>query len=379
MPIVMKRVAIYIIFLFSMQKLAAQDMVVSSYFVGADVRDSWIELLVTADNLDIRQWLLGDYSPNGGGHLSNYESIKFRQISYWTHLRKGTIILIYCRSVNSSNIAYPSDLSKDDGFIALNAQNATYFEDCPATSDAKLDLDALADMVTIKYSSEIHSLGHGTNHSNWTLVSNPKVINAQAGVNNRLIQVTPGSTLPEYDNVIEDTVRTNMTATTLTQGLPNIRSGWLNANSNFWRTCREPLWSSPALSISTNTLRTADTLVWSLMTDPYPNDSLQGYLILSCGSNNFTNPTDGVTYQVGDPIGSAQVVGIVNYSQLNRFVNTHPAECNRTYYRVYAFRFKTDEPNGNNYHLARGRAYNQAFYASGNSARANPIPILFHY
>ncbi|OYU95199.1 MAG: hypothetical protein CFE21_12910 [Bacteroidetes bacterium B1(2017)] len=376
----MKKTLTFIAFLTWLQLAHAQNMVVSSYYVAADKRDSWIELLVTSDNLDIREWLVGDYDVNGGGHLSNYASIKFKSINFWNHLRRGTIILIYCRSTNSSNVPYSIDTSKADGFISVHAQFSAVFDDCPANSDPKLDLQSLAEMITIKYDIPIHSLGHGTNHSNWLMVANPKVINNQAGSSNKLIQVCPGATLAGYDNIIEDTVKTNMTSTGLSLGLPNFRSGNLGSNQAFWNQLREPTWTTPTLTISTNTTHTVDTLRWNVSLDPYSTDLTQGYLILKSNTGIFSSsPVDGTTYTTGTSIGSATIIATLTTSQLSSFVHSHAAECGKIYYRVYAYRYSQDETNGNSYHETRGRAYNQTSFAQGNSTAQNPIPILYHY
>lgn len=356
-------------------------MVVSSYFIGSDQRNSWIELLVTGDNVDARQWKLGDYHPNGGGHLQNYSFITFKNISYWQHLRRGTIIVLFCRRVNASNIPYQRDTNAADGFIQITAQDLTLFDNTPANIDTKLNFHLNNEKVHLidKNGDDIHSLGHGTNHSNFLLVDHPKLINNQVSAPNYQVQVAPGSSILEYDNTQEDTIRTNQIASNFTQGLPNQRSGWLVSNSNFWRNMREPIWPNPSLEVKTNASRTSDTLRWSLAFDPYPSDSVQGYLILKSETGVFSEPTDGISYTVGNIIGSNQVIAVFNSSQVQQFVHTHPLACNKIYYRIYAFRYQSDQLNGNNYHIARGRAYNQTSFAAGSSNRQNPIPTLFHF
>lgn len=366
-----------ICFLFISPYLHAQSMVVSSYYIGEDAKSCWIELLVTEDNTDIRNWTIGDYNANNGGHLNGYQSIAFKPINLWNHLRKGTIIVLYCRSAN----APATDTSAADGFISVHAQLTSVFSSTPTNNSSKLSLNYNTDMITIKNgTTDIHSLGHGGNHGNWNVVNNPKVINEPDGYDNRLIQVCPGANIAGYNNTSEDTIKTNMISSGFTQGLPNIRTTSATDNQNFWLTLREPAWSSPTLTVSSNTNYTTDTLKWNSTTDPYPTDTLQGYLIVSCTTNTFTAlPVDGKTYTNGQSIGNSTIIGIINNSQTLSFTYTHTYECKAVYYRVYAFRFKTDEPNGNNYHVARGRAYNQTNYAQGQSTIPSSTTILYHY
>ena len=372
---------IILLFLFILSYSAkAQDMVVSSYFIGSDFRDSWIELIVTKDNSNIKDWLLGDYEPNGGGHLNNYSSIKFKNKAIWTNLRGGTIILLYCRSLNSAGLANLIDTNAEDGFIAVHAQLTSFFDDCPATNDNKLKIHSSADMITLKLLSHIHSLGHGTNNSNFNINGNPKLYNDQVGLGNRLIQACPAANLAQYNNIKEDTIATNMTALGLTQGLPNIRSGNLDSNLAYWLKLREPSWTAPILNISSNLGRTCDTLKWNVASDLFPSDSTQGYIILKSSNGLFpANPEDGTVYNLGSLIGGNPIIAIISNSQITSYTYTHILDCNKIYYRVFAYRYKSDKINGNGYHRARGRAYNQVNFASGNSSSVNPIPILYHY
>ncbi len=352
-------------------------MVVSSYYIGYDDRDSWLELLVTEDNTDIRNWTIGNYTANNGGHISNYQSITFKSISLWNHLRKGTIIILYCRSAYAPAV----DTSAADGFIRVHAQLTSVFSNTPANNSSKLDINYNTDMITIKNgTTDIHSLGHGGNHGNWNVANNPKVINEPNALEQRLIQVCPGANIAGYTNTIEDTIKTNMISSGFTQGLPNIRTTSATANQTFWLSLREPSWTSPTLTVSSNANHTIDTLKWNGMADPYPADTLQGYMIVSCTTSTFTAlPVDGNTYTNGQSIGNSTIIGIINNSQTLSFTYTHTYECKAVYYRVYAFRFKADELNGNNYHVARGRAYNQTNYAQGQSTIPNSTTILYHY
>lgn len=360
----------------------AQNMVVSSYYIGKDERDSWIELLVTGDNVDARNWRLGDYAPNGGGHLQNFKSISFRNVTIWQHLRRGTIIVLYCRNVDSYSIPYNSDLSPDDGYLEVNAMDTSIFSNVPLLFDTKLNFHPTNEKVHIldATGTDVHSLGHGTNHSNFLMARNPKVVNLGPASLDLQIQVCPGGSIAEYDNVKEDTIKTNTTKINLTLGLPNQRLGNTVSNTQFWNSMREPQWLLPTLTVAPNATRTHDTLVWNTCVDPYTADSTQGYLVLRSTTGIFSaSPTDGTTYTNGDVIGNATVVGVINSSLATSMVTSRSNLCNATYYRVYAFRYSTDEANGNSFHVSRGRAYNQTTYASGSSTRMNPVPILYHY
>jgi gliding motility-associated-like protein len=74
---------------------------------------------------------------------------------------------------------------------------------------------------------------------------------------------------------------------------------------------------------------------------------------------------------VGETIGGATVVAVIPSSQTLAFDDTYSIPCGASvYYQVYAYRYATDGPNGNNYNVARGRAYNESSFASASASIA---------
>ena len=194
----------------------------------------------------------------------------------------------------------------------------------------------------------------------------PRLNHAQSLVSGEAVFVCPGSNLNEYGtNAPQNgTTYTGKSYTLLTFGLPNECASSSTANSEYWRSLRQPAWPLPSLnalfSIPSNIF-----LTWNACTDPLPADNTQGYLILRNPVNVFTHPNDGQTYVAGENIGGAIVVAVIPSSQTLSYTDTYPLTCGESvYYRVYAFRYGTDNLNGNNYNAARGRAYNETDFGT---------------
>ncbi|HRE97530.1 MAG TPA: hypothetical protein PK637_12230, partial [Flavobacteriales bacterium] len=95
----------------------------------------------------------------------------------------------------------------------------------------------------------------------------------------------------------------------------------------------------------------------------------------------FGTPVDGTTYTVGATIaGGGEVIAYVdNTSSATHSYTDLSANDNGTYcYRVYAYRFGTDNINGNSFDVARGRAYNTTNFVDVVCA-SNPLPVELLY
>ena len=360
------------LFLFP-ERAVGQPIVVSSYFNSSETNDEWTELLVIQDNLDIRNWSLGD---NNETQTSWQDPIYFNN-PLWQHLRAGTIIVIWHRAINSFGVANPIDIDPSDGFIQVNANNSTYFTG--GLFGSTLEIARLGDIVRIQNSSGgfIHALGHRSSPGNdFTALPNPKLNHTQNLASNEAVFVCPGSEIDDYGTngpQVGTTYTAIASLPNVSQGLPNSNSAYPDANRNFWRSTRQPSWNSPVLNAAVDAGNSQVTLSWSpTITDPYPADNTTGYLILRNTSNSFTNPTDGLTYAAGAFIGSAEVLASLNGSGNNSYVDAVSLSCNDTYYyRIYPYRFSAD--NQGNTDAARGRAYNENQFASAQVSLVAPV------
>lgn len=363
------------------EKAEGQSMVVSSYFNAADPRGEWTELLVISDNLDVRNWTFGDNNSDQDGWQT---PVAFNSIPFWQHLRAGTIIVIFHRPVNFSGIPHPLDVDPADGYIQLAANNTTYFNggdfgSAPGWGGNSLNISGTGDIIRIQNSSGgfIHALGHrATPGISFTALPIPKLNHTESLSSNEAVFVCPGSVIADYGTNAPQ-IGTDFTAIAslpnVSQGLPNSCSSSATANRDFWRSTRQPSWSSPVLNASVNAGNSQVTLSWTpSITDPYPTDNTTGYLILRNTSNSFTPPSDGIIYTTGTFIGSAEVLASLNGSGNNSYVDMVSLSCSDTYfYRIFPYRFSAD--NQGNTDVARGRAYNENQFASAQVSLVAPV------
>jgi hypothetical protein len=378
--------------------LSGQSVFISSYSNESDPRDEFTELIVNDDNVDMRGYSLRD---NNSSTSSWQTAVNFNNTAYWAHLRRGPVIVIHHRGCNSSGVAYTIDSSKADGYIEVSATDGTFFNGgnfpgspCTSSSGNSLNVAATGDLLQLRDAggNHIHALGNDNSAgSSWTTDitgSNLKALmhtaNSSSGDE---IVVCSGDSAARYygscsSNCYESGTAKTAISSTITMGLPNSCSSSSTANSNFWKNLREPDWVSPVLSIKRGVGFLYDTLTWNKATDNYSTDSTEGYIILRNTSNTFTAPADGTTYTNGATIGSAMVVTHIKSSQITSYVDTYTLQCGQTvYYRIYAYRYSTDQFNGNTYNAARGRAYETVnFGAASLSRQPKPVTSLVkHY
>lgn len=350
------------------------SVVVSSYFNGGDTRDEWTELLVTSDNVDLRGFTIRDNNSDQDGWQPH---VTFKNIDLWGHLRAGTVIKLWHRPINSSGIPYSTqDASLADGYLELVLNDINYFSggnfgSSPTWGGSTMSIAATGDIVQIRDASgtHVHALGHkSTPGPHFNSLSLPKLNHSASLTSDDELSICPGSNLNEY-GVLDPQNGTNYTSiqtssASFTPGLPNQCTASALANTDFWRSLRQPQWNNPLGSGNYTPGNTSVVLFWNACTDPYPIDNITGYLILRNTSDNFTSPADGTYYSTGQTIGSAVVAGVITGSQTTTFTDPTPAPCDGVvYYRIYAFRFAQDELNGNGFHPARGPAYNETNFA----------------
>jgi len=333
-------------------QLTAQSVVVSSYFNAASPDSEWSELLVIDDNLDLRNYT---YRDNNSTQNSWMQEINFRNIDFWSNMRAGTVIIIWHRTPN------PLDVNKVDGYIQVAANDPAYFTGGNFPSNT-LNIAAPGDVLQIRNPEgvHVHALGHiASPGPSFTALPSPKLNHTAALSDGEAVMVSPGTNLNEYGTNGPQSGNTwTIKSTSTTFGLPN-NSG---SNSAYWRSLRQPLWITPTLSGTLNPGNTEISLTWNAATDPNPADQTQGYIILRNTVNSFTDPVDGTTYTAGQMIGSATVVAIITSSGTTTYTDVLTIPCNEDrFYRVYAYRYNTDNLQGNSFNVARGRAYNESF------------------
>ncbi len=145
-----KKIAIAIIYLLSALTVQAQSVVINRVFKGTEGEGSTprgrydaIELLVLEDHVDMRNWIIKDYSNavvtgisgDGGGKF------RFRDIAFWKDLRKGTTIVLRqpggtFTANPSPDPAYVEDTDASDFTIDINIRNSNYLRTIVSPSDA---------------------------------------------------------------------------------------------------------------------------------------------------------------------------------------------------------------------------------------------------
>lgn len=350
----------------------AQVAVISSYFnVTSEPRDEWTEILITGENVDLNNYTLRDNNSNQTGWTSTF--ITFSN-PLWSHLRSGTVIVVWHRQFGSSGAMNPLDVSKDDGYIEVHANDNIYFGGSgfgnpPSFAGNTLNIGQPGDILQLRdpAGNHVHALAHksGLPGGDWNSMPSPKLNYPQACANFEEVCVCPGSNINEYGwNAPQSgNTYTGKSSTLVSKGLPNQCTASSTANSLYWRSLRQPAWTSPALTAAY--LSPTVNLSWNACTDPYPADGSIGYMILRNTVNSFSAPNDGYTYAIGETIGTATVIANISPSTTLTYSDPYTLNCGDTvYYQVYTYRYSTDQPNGNNYNVARGRAYNETSFGT---------------
>jgi hypothetical protein len=346
-----------------------QQVVVSSYYNALDVRDEWIELLVVTDDTDMRGWSIRD---NNATQDAFQTGITFSTHALWNHLRAGTIIMLYNRLNSSSGVAYTTDEDKADGYLQVHVQQSAYFSGgsfgaAPTWAGNSLNFSGTGDIVQLLDDNlnHVHALGHKfTVGPDFTALPLPKLNHTQALNSGDVCMVCAGSSLAEYGGTLPVSGTTFTAKSTLADvGLPNACAASATANSTYWRSLREPQFALQLVTPSPVVVGTPGSIsfAWAPALDLVATDGTTGYIILRNTVNSFTDPADGTTYTTGSLLGSATVLAHINSSGTTTYTDATVMNGNEYYYRVYAYRYTTDQPNGNSYHPARGRAYTSTY------------------
>ena len=355
-------------------------VIISSYYNAASPLDEWTELLVIQDNTNMFNWKL----QNSNSTQTIWQpAITFSDSVFWNHMRAGTIIIVDHRCCGGAITQ-----AKGDGFVEVAANDiALYkvfsggsFGSPPDYNGPTLNIDPAGALLVLldAFGNVVHAFGHravsGPLYNSFPL---PK-LNYNNGLSTgEAVYVCPGANLDEYGNLAPQDGSTWASAgsgANITCGLPNTCTASTTANSDYWRSLRQPQWINPTLSGSVNGADNLVTLNWSAQEDAYPPDQTEKYLILRNTSDNFGTPTDGRFYYAGENIGGAGVVAIIESSQIITYIDTVSVPCTTgLYYRIFAFRFSYDYIHGNNYSPARGSAYNETIFAATHVSGVLPV------
>ncbi len=358
--------------------------------------EEWTELIVTADNVDLRNWSIRDNSQTGTT-ASWQAAISFRNIPFWQHVRRGTIIMLWSRDVNSFGNPHPVDSIAADGYLelplyiagtVLNSTNPYFTQGDNASSMDLSVSNANGDCIELLDGSgnHIHGFGHGTvagGTAAWLAMPTPKLMHSANPASGEAVSACPAGNVAGF-NGPPGTVLTSNSSTATTFGLPNTCASSSTANAAFWKALRQPDFTTQTVNYSSiiGGMPGSLTFSWTPVTDPYTADSTIGYLILRNTANSFlATPSDGTTYTVGNVIGGANVVAVIKGSATTTFTDNTVTNGNKYWYQVFAFRYTADNDKGTGTPFpaltdstARGRAYNENNFVSVNWV-GNPLPV----
>ncbi|AWI24843.1 hypothetical protein HYN49_02460 [Flavobacterium pallidum] len=215
-------------------KLSAQSVVVNKYFNSGGTTDI-IELLIVADNTDMRGLWLKDFS--GSNANDSGGGFQFTTNALWSSMRAGTLIILR----QGSSAATDVTVSCSDFNLDIGLSNTTYF----TTGSGSFDIST-NDMVMIKSGTQsgtannIHTLRAGTAGTQWTNISTGTKIGTTSTASNYAVVDNASSVIGDF----------NLGTSGVTVGTTyTLGSGNNTNNTNFINFLRGPV-SSAATSIS---------------------------------------------------------------------------------------------------------------------------------
>ena len=211
----MKFCSIFIILaflsLFSMNAMS-QSVIINEVYNSSASTDEWVELLVVQDNVDLRSWILGDYTNAGNPSAV----LTFSTNSLWSSLQRGTIIVI-----GQSGVSFTEDNDPSDHLIKIKATNATYF------SGTVFVIGGVGESVYLKNSTGTHvfglSWGSGPHVSN---LPQPKVYFAGSSSSSTSTAFSGDATMQLTDTTYW---LRNTPATTQGNGNNTVNAAWITS------------------------------------------------------------------------------------------------------------------------------------------------------
>lgn len=352
----------------------SQEILVSEYIYSGPPTSEWTELIVVEDKPDLRGFTIRDNSSNenwvGGA--------RFKDLPFWQNIRRGTIIVM--RHGGSA-----VDWNPDDGYLELSKEYSPLFEMYMDTEEAMwqdqaMNINMTHDMIQVRDASDdhVHVLAHMAGPSNlWNTIPNNKIGWTSTLSTGQMVCVDPGANLEDYKAGLTSQKTSSSLQSTL--GRPNNKT----ANSDYWRSLRQPNWTNPQITNATlvNNKRHVK-LTWNAASSI--SSDIEGYLIVRVeGSNMSFRPVDGKIYTDNEVIGNATIAGHVTDLTNTEFTdefNGGSMPCGEEIsYMVFPYRFNaTDNPNQASWDddpvNARGRSYNETEFARTNSPVKKELP-----
>ncbi len=377
----MRYLFLSLVFALFYQPLSAQEVVVSEYRNSVDQEAEWTEILVIADDVDLRGYILTD---NRGAGDRRQSGPQFKNVALWEHVRAGTIILIHH---GPESVVQNPDFDAADGYLELSQLDFDYFDIVSvdgSSNSGGMNINQDRDFVQVLApdTSHVHGLMHGRpGGDTWNGTPGPKAGYDTTNIGPRSICVS-GRTLAAYA-----AGRSNDSCSTgryMTPGLPNRvderkeRNGLPDVNYLFWQEVREPQWTSDPVITIDEVTPTRHVISWTPIMDTHPADRTSGYLVLR-DTNDFVGfpddaIVDGTIHSVGDAWGSAEIIAVVPTADGASYSDTKDLQCGTSYtYRIYAYRFDADDQLGEpEPATARGRQYAPVFAQSQPVNKPNP-------
>lgn len=120
----MNRLGLSITFIWFSLSMHSQSVIINEISQGSDGNKEWIELLVVADGVDLRNWDLGD---NDDGTWDNL--VTFADVPAWQNVRSGTHIVIYNQNDVDGTIILTGGEDTDffDFSVIIKSTNPAFF------------------------------------------------------------------------------------------------------------------------------------------------------------------------------------------------------------------------------------------------------------
>lgn len=352
-----------ILLLFSTSLLAQRAAVSEYYNISGNAGAEWTEIIILSDGVDLTDYYLFDNGGDGGAIDGWVGGVQFKDVPLWEDLREGTIIVVNHRGTNAV------DDNRRDGYIEISAQNTTYFNqviNISADWTASLAIGQDSDLIALIDGNRYeHILGHKPNYNSPgdldTLLNKNSLIDNTTLSGRWSVRVTAGTTAGYTGGYDSPNVTAGLINSNNEKGFPNG-----NANSDLWRSLREPTWNNPNMNINSN----GTDLTFNFSSMQNDRDGTQGYLLVAYtktgGFGQADLPVDGESYEEGDQLSQGSLVlGNTTASSRRIEYSTNKLDCNEDYtFRAYAYRYEDDNQNKDSDPAnARGRSYNQSSFA----------------
>ena len=344
------------------------QVLINEYFKTTSNQEEWIELIVTEENANLTNLILLDSEILNSSPFRFNGGIKFRDISFWRDIPKGTFIVIYLKNVDNSLLS--SDKLK--GRLVVKATENTLFElvceNCNLSNWANeaFIIDNEAELFSIaNNSTNIHSLGHtsdGTGH----FVNNMGILSKLTLSNNEAVSVIPGDALLTYFGGFDENNNFARKNNLVTRGGANRLTSGTPRNYIFTDDLRKPEWNNPGILTITEVSGVYNVKWNRVLNLPQPDNYYTFLLLVTNGTPQAADlPQNGRNYAVNDAIGNSRVAGIIKNNQNGNVDISTGINCGTDYtISVIMGRFR-DLDNNHNQFLSNGITYNINSFPTG--------------